>query len=119
MLEYTKEGDKDIYRIVRVRERKTWDFNQVNCIKDKTKHLLAKEDEIRYRRQEYFDKLFNEENENTTFQLDDSFDDTWQEYFDKLFNGEDEDTTFQLMTLLTTPINALCVGSKNLRLGRH
>ena len=35
-----------------------------------------KEDEIRHRWQEYFDKLFNGENENTTVQLDDSFDDT-------------------------------------------
>ena len=34
-----------------------------------------KEDEIRHRWQEYFDKLFNDENENTTVQLDDSFDD--------------------------------------------
>ena len=35
-----------------------------------------KEDEIKHRWQEYFDKLFNGENENTTVQLDDSFDDT-------------------------------------------
>ena len=35
-----------------------------------------KEDEIRHRWQEYFDKLFNGENTDTTFQLDDSFDDT-------------------------------------------
>ena len=30
----TKEGEKDIYRMARVRERKTRDFNQVKCIKD-------------------------------------------------------------------------------------
>ena len=35
-----------------------------------------KEDKIRHRWQEYFDKLFNGENENSTVQLDDSFDDT-------------------------------------------
>ena len=35
-----------------------------------------KEDEIRHRWQEYFDKLFNGKNENTTVQLDNSFDDT-------------------------------------------
>ena len=35
-----------------------------------------KEDEIRHRWQEYFNKLFNGENKNTTVQLDDSFDDT-------------------------------------------
>ena len=35
-----------------------------------------KEDEIQHRWQEYFDKLFNGENTDTTFQLDDSFNDT-------------------------------------------
>ena len=35
-----------------------------------------KEDEIRHRWQEYFNKLFNGENENSTVCLDDSFDDT-------------------------------------------
>jgi hypothetical protein len=32
----TKEGEKDIYRMARVRERKTRDFNQIKCIKDET-----------------------------------------------------------------------------------
>jgi hypothetical protein len=27
-----KKGEKDIYRMARVRERKTRDFNQVKCI---------------------------------------------------------------------------------------
>ena len=44
----TKEGE-DIYRMDRVRERKTRDFNQVKCIKDEMEHLLMKEDEIRHR----------------------------------------------------------------------
>ena len=43
----TKEGENDIYRMARVRERKTRDFNQVKCIKDEREHLLVKEDEIR------------------------------------------------------------------------
>ena len=30
----TKEGEKDVYRIARLRERRTRDFNQVRCIKD-------------------------------------------------------------------------------------
>ena len=71
----TKEGENNIYRMTRVREKKTRDFNQVKCIKDERGHLLVKENEIRHRWQEYFDKLFNGENENT-IQLDDSFDDT-------------------------------------------
>ena len=67
---------KDIYRMARARDRKTRDFNQVKCIKDEREWLLVKEDKIRHRWQGYFDKLFNGENENTTVQLDDSFDDT-------------------------------------------
>ena len=71
-----KEREKNIYRMARAQNRKTRDFNQVKCIKDERKQLLMKEDDIRHRWQEYFDKLFNDENENTTVQLDDSFDDT-------------------------------------------
>ena len=71
----TKEGENDIYRMARAHDRKTRDFNQVKCIKDEREQLLVKEDEIRHRWPEYFDKLFNEENENTV-RLDDSFDDT-------------------------------------------
>ena len=45
--------------MARVRERKIRDFNQVKCIKDEREHLLVKEDEIRHRWQEYFDKFFD------------------------------------------------------------
>ena len=45
----TKEGEKDIYSMARVREIKTRDFNQVKYIKDEREHLLVKEDEIRHR----------------------------------------------------------------------
>ena len=84
----TKEGEKDIYRLARARDRNTRDFNQVKCIKDEREQLLVKEDEIRHRWQEYFDKLFNGENENSTVRLDD----------------------------LMISIGALCVGSKSRRL---
>ena len=72
----TKEGEKDIYRMARIREQKTRDINQIKWIKDETDRLLVKDDEIKGRWREYFDKLFNGENEGTTFELDDSFDDT-------------------------------------------
>ena len=39
----TKEGEKDIYSMAMVHERKTRDFNQVKCIKDEREHLLVKE----------------------------------------------------------------------------
>jgi hypothetical protein len=31
-----KEGEKDIYRMARIHERKTRDTNQIKCIKDAT-----------------------------------------------------------------------------------
>ena len=68
--------------------RETRDFNQVKCIKDEREHLLVKEDEIRHRWQEYFDKLFNGENTDTTFQLDDSFDDTNRRFVRRIQESE-------------------------------
>ena len=62
--------------MARIRERKTRDINQIKCIKDGMDRLLVKDDEIKGRWREYFDKLFNGKNEGTTFELDDSFDDT-------------------------------------------
>ena len=62
--------------MARIREWKTRHINQIKCIKDVTDRLLVKDDEIKGRWREYFDKLFNGENEGTTFELDDSFDDT-------------------------------------------
>ena len=71
----TKEGEKDIYRMARIRKRKTMDINQIKCIKDGTDRLLVKDEEIIDRWREYFDK-FNGESESPTLELDDSFDDT-------------------------------------------
>ena len=58
----TKDGEKDIYRMARIRERKTRDINQIKCIKDGTDQLLVKGEEIKNRWREYFDRLFNGEN---------------------------------------------------------
>ncbi|KAG2640605.1 hypothetical protein PVAP13_2KG106416 [Panicum virgatum] len=71
-----KEGEKDIYSIAKIRERKTRDVNQIKCIKDGTDRLLVKDEEIKGRWREYFDKLFNGEKEGPILELDDSFDDT-------------------------------------------
>ena len=45
----TKEGEKDIYRMARIREQKTWVIKQIKCIKDWTDRLLVKDDEIKGR----------------------------------------------------------------------
>ena len=72
----TKEGERDIYKMAKIRERKTRDVGQVKCIKDGANQLPVKDEEIKQRWQEYFDKLFNGENESSTIELDNSFDDT-------------------------------------------
>jgi hypothetical protein len=45
----TKEGEKDIYRIAKSRERKTRDIIQVKCIKYATEQLLTKDEDIKNR----------------------------------------------------------------------
>jgi hypothetical protein len=49
--------------MTKVRDKKTKDFNQIKCIKDKSDRFLMKDDEIKKRWREYFDKLFNKERE--------------------------------------------------------
>ena len=47
-----------------------------------------KDDEIKGRWREYFDKLFNGENEGTTFELDDSFDNTSRRFVRRFQEAE-------------------------------
>jgi hypothetical protein len=56
----TKEGEKDIYRLAKMRDRKSRDLGMVRCIKDETQRVLVKDEEIKERWKDYFDKLFNE-----------------------------------------------------------
>jgi hypothetical protein len=70
----TKETENDVYKMAKLRERKTRDFNQVKCIKDETDRLLVNDEEIKNRWREYFDKLFNDDSEKTAIELDDSID---------------------------------------------
>jgi hypothetical protein len=72
----TKEDENNVYKMAKLRERKTRNFNQVKCTKDETDMFLVKDDEIKNGWREYFDKLFNEESEKIATKLDDSFDET-------------------------------------------
>jgi hypothetical protein len=75
-----------VYKMAKLRERKTKDFNQVKCIKDEAK--IQKDDEIKNRWREYFDKLFNEESEKTAIELDNSFDDTNRRFVRRIQESE-------------------------------
>ena len=57
----TKEGEKDVFKLARARERKTRDLGVVRCIKDKEGKVLTENDEIRERWQRFFAKLLNGE----------------------------------------------------------
>ncbi|KAJ7976642.1 Retrovirus-related Pol polyprotein LINE-1 [Quillaja saponaria] len=72
----TKDGEKDIYRIAKQRERRTKDLIRIKCIKDEADRVLVKEDEINERWRTYFDTLFNEESRGDFGDLDVTFDDT-------------------------------------------
>jgi hypothetical protein len=84
----TKEGEKGVYRIATLCERKTRDFNQVKCIKDENGGLLVKDDEIQNRWRAYFNKLFNGEKDSTTIELDDSLDDINRRFVRRIQESE-------------------------------
>ena len=78
-----KEGERDIYKMAKIRERKTRDVGQVKCIKDGADQLLVKDEEIKHRWRKYFNK-FNGENESCTIELDDSFDETSMRFVERI-----------------------------------
>ena len=53
--------EKRIYKVAKIRERKTKDFNQVKCIKSEDSKVLVRDEEIKERWNNYFEKLLNEE----------------------------------------------------------
>uniref|UniRef100_A0A8I7BC79 Endonuclease/exonuclease/phosphatase domain-containing protein n=1 Tax=Hordeum vulgare subsp. vulgare TaxID=112509 RepID=A0A8I7BC79_HORVV len=72
----TKEGERDICKMAKIRERKMRDVGEVKCIKDGDDQPLVKDEAIKRRWREYFDNLYNGEVGSSTIELDDSFDDT-------------------------------------------
>ncbi|KAK3525112.1 hypothetical protein QTP86_016485, partial [Hemibagrus guttatus] len=59
----TKEGQKDLYRLARQRDRDGKDVQQVRVIKDRDGRVLTSEESVQRRWKEYFEELMNEENE--------------------------------------------------------
>ncbi|KAK3523982.1 hypothetical protein QTP70_017489, partial [Hemibagrus guttatus] len=59
----TREGEKDLYRLARQRDRDGKDVQQVRVIKDRDGRVLTSEESVQRRWKEYFEVLMNEENE--------------------------------------------------------
>ncbi|KAK3534130.1 hypothetical protein QTP86_002258 [Hemibagrus guttatus] len=59
----TREGEKDLYRSARQRDRDGKDVQQVRVIKDRDGRVLTSEESVHRRWKEYFEELMNEENE--------------------------------------------------------
>jgi CDP-diacylglycerol pyrophosphatase len=87
----TKEGEKDIYRMVKSRESKTRDTIQVKCIEDETKRLLTKDEDIKNRWWEYFDKLFKEDSGSSSIELDISSNDLNKQFMCRIQESEIKD----------------------------
>ena len=84
----TKEGEMGVYKLAKIRERKTRDLNQVKCIKDEADRVLVKDDEIKKRWRDYFDGLFNDGSERITPELDDCFDDSNRRFIRRIQETE-------------------------------
>jgi hypothetical protein len=57
----SKEGQNDIFRLAKARERKTRDLTQVKCIKDEDGRVLVQDHDIKNRWEQYFQNLFNKQ----------------------------------------------------------
>ena len=61
-----REGEKDVFELARLREKKTRDLGNIRCIKDEDGKVLVEEATIQERWRSYFSTLFNDESEYST-----------------------------------------------------
>jgi hypothetical protein len=73
------------------RERKTRDIIQVKCIKDEAERLITKDEDIKNRWREHFDKLFNEDSGSSSIELDISSDDLNRQFVHRIQESEVKD----------------------------
>jgi hypothetical protein len=67
------------------------DIIQIKCIKDETERLLTKDEDIKNRWWEYFDKLFNEDSGSLSIELDISSDDLNRQFVHRIQESEVKD----------------------------
>jgi hypothetical protein len=103
----TKEEEKDIYRVAKSRERKMRDTIQVKCIKDETEQLLTKDKDIKNWWWEYFDKLFNENSESSSIELDIFSNDLNRQFVCRIQESEVKDTLKRIKGGKTMSLNGI------------
>ena len=59
----TKEGEKELYRLARQRDRAGKDVQHVRIIKDENSNVMVNSEAVLKRWKEYFEKLINKEND--------------------------------------------------------
>ena len=59
----TKEGEKELYRLVRQRNRAGKDVQHVRVLKDENSNMMVSLEAVLKRWKEYFQKLMNQEND--------------------------------------------------------
>ena len=57
----TREGERGIFKLAKIRERKSRDLDHVKCIKSNDQKVLVKDNDIKERWMKYFGKLLNED----------------------------------------------------------
>jgi hypothetical protein len=65
----TKQNKNNVYKLTKSQEKKTREFNQFKCIMNAVDMFLVKNDEIKDKWREYFDKLYNDKSENIIIEL--------------------------------------------------
>ena len=58
----TKEGEKELYRLARQRDRAGKDVQHVRVIKDENGNVMVNSEAVLKRWKKYFEKLMNEDN---------------------------------------------------------
>ncbi|XP_063394133.1 uncharacterized protein LOC134679187 [Cydia fagiglandana] len=61
------QGEKQLYRLAKARERSSRDVSYIKCVKDDAGRVLSKDEVIRERWKGYFERLMNEENDWNPF----------------------------------------------------
>ncbi|XP_068213383.1 trichohyalin-like [Palaemon carinicauda] len=59
----TKEGEKDIYKISKLKKKQKQDLSQLVVIRDRDGNILHRDDDIKRIWRKYYDQLLNTENE--------------------------------------------------------